>query len=313
MYGFAPLRTHTPYAVYLSDLDLVWSATPTRAEVEAQARGLGIVDFDDAKLAFFVAELVSIFALVPSPLVFHKVSEVEFTVEARIGGSIRWKFSLALADSSATACFFRNQTVAAFANHSFLAYKVSQLENLIKARDKYTMYLEENYKTVNGSELMDKYKRQHGDDARLLASYDRDSTNRRIRKLYGKLLAKRRQKSESLVWDNVKVSLRDATTWEANSDSPFVDADLDEKVSDMPKPSFGLKNIPKLEHQSQSESQSQSQSQSQPHFPSLSQLNTPHWPSSSPPPSQLSSPAKRGRSDSSVSPKRKRVGVIGRR
>lgn len=275
IYGFAALCTQ-PYAVYVSDLDKVWIARPETAEVFDTARSVGIADFGHDKLPFFVAELAKLFTADPLPLHFSKVSDVEFRISAKVAGNIDWEFRLPLADSSVTAEFFRQVLLCEFANHSFLAYKVSQLENLLRARDEYTLYLEENYKTVNGSELMDKYKRQHADAPRLLATYDRDVSNQRISHLYRELVRNHHAEGDSLVWDNVDVALRDKVTWQANDVESECAVKLEQKspipledVKPDPAPSMGV--VPKLE-----------------------------------------SPEKRARSDSS-SPKRKRLGIVGRR
>lgn len=278
MYGFTALCTQDiPYAVYASDLNSVWVSCPSEEEVYEKANLLGIANFNDSKLKFFLDELVKIYGSESPPLLISKESDVLFTIEAEVSDNIKWNFQLKLADSSVTAEFFKNTCISGFANHSFLVYKISQLENLIKARDKYTLYLEENYKTVNGTELMQKYKRQHLDDALLLMKYDRDNTNKRIRNLYRRLLSKHLQKGENLIWDKVAISLKDISTWQANTPIEsqelldFKDSVESQSASQDTTTNFG--NIPKLESQSQN----------------------------------------RVKAKSSTSPKRKRIGMVGRR
>lgn len=263
MYGITALG-NSPYAVYLSDMEMVWFTSPTKKEVCDKASAQGISDFDESKLAFFVGELVKMFGAQSPSLKFFRQSNVLFTIETQVAQNIPWHFELRLADSSETASFFRNVCVSTFANHNFLLYKISQLEHLIKARDKYIVYLEENYKTINGMELMEKYKRQHVEDARLLVNYDKDSTNLRIRTLYRNYLKRQTEwNPENRLWDNLKVALKDKSTWRANMDeSPDlpVDTKFEEKSpyqtqsqTQAQDSKIRLGEIPRLDSQKRSE------------------------------------------------------------
>lgn len=262
MYGISALG-NKPYAVYLSDMTSVWFTSPTEKEVYAKANAQGISDFDDAKLAFFVGELVKLFGAQSSSLTFSRKSSVLFTIDVQVAENVPWTFQLKLADASETASFFRNVCVSAFANHSFLVYKISQLEHQIRARDKYTLYLEENYKTVNGRELMDKYKRQHVDDARLLAPYEREPSNQRIKSAYRKYLSTQKNLDpETRIWDNIDVALKDDSTWRANTGDTtelLVDAKTESSLTHTQRQmksqdsKVALGDIPKLDSQKRKE------------------------------------------------------------
>lgn len=256
LYGITALG-NPPYAVYVSDMTSVWFTSPSKKEVYEKAIAHGISDFDDSKLAFFVGELVKLFGAQSQSLRFSRKSDVLFTIDVTVAENIPWTFQLKLADASETASFFRSLCLSSFANHGYLVYKVSQLEHLIRARDKYTMYLEENYKTVNGMELMEKYKRQHVDDARLLAKYERESSNLRIRSMYRNYLTKKNLDIESQVWDNINVALKDTSTWRANlgeTTESLVDAKNESYSRQGSQDSkLGLGTIPKLDSQKRKE------------------------------------------------------------
>lgn len=92
----------------------------------------------------------------------------QILLRVEISPTITWTFTARRCDSALAARFFAHASRQAFAQASALRYKVSVLESALAAKDNYTLYLEENYKTVNGSELMQKYRRQHKDDAQWL-------------------------------------------------------------------------------------------------------------------------------------------------
>lgn len=261
MYGITALG-NPPYAVYLSDMRSVWFTSPTEKEVNDKARAHGISDFNEAKLAFFVGELVKLFGAQSLSLTFSRKSRVLFTIDVQVAENLPWTFQLKLADASETASFFRNVCVSTFANHSYLVFKISQLEHLIRARDKYILYLEENYKTVNGRELMDKYKRQHVGDARLLAPYEREPSNQRIKSLYRKYLSTQKHLDpETRIWDNINVALKDDSTWRANTSEMTESLVMTESYSPThtrrqmksQDSNIALGNIPELDSQKRKE------------------------------------------------------------
>lgn len=282
MYGFAPLCTQA-YAVYVSDMEKVWMGKYGKEKVFETAESLGIVDFDEEKFVLLINELASLFEAGLVKLV--RDSDVTFTVEAKIMGHITWTFELDLAESSEAAAFFKNVLVSEFANHSFLTYKISQLENLIRARDEYTLYLEENYKTVNGSELIDKYRRQHVDASRLLARYDRTVSNSRITEQYKNLVERHHADGKSRAWANAEISFKDETAWSANKGLSLEKSSIEMEVEQ------DYVEV-KQEHVEVKQEQEQTK---------ISSLK------------KELSPPKRVKTEPGTSPKRKRVGILGRR
>lgn len=201
LYGFS--ARSDGYTVYVSDMLKVWMAEASKVDIYAQARSLGVAGFDQTQFFAFVDELSLRFRSEKVAIHHHRRT---FKVKVQID-SLLWEIQLRPASSDETCGFFRKLSMCGFANHTFLVYRVSQLENLIRARDKYLLYLEENYKTVNGSELMDKYRRQHSADAVFLSPYDKNAVDERIVKQYREIPNRT---------DTVGVALRDTVTWEAN-------------------------------------------------------------------------------------------------
>lgn len=213
MYAFH-LHPANAYLCYLTDLGSVWAETASRDDVAERARALGLLRVDSDTLGVLELDIQAAFE--------DKLVHIE-----QLGGlyivsvdlpSLTWKIRLQKMDPPHAASFLASLNISQFANHSYLSYKVSQLEKALRAKDKYTLYLEENYKTVNGTVLMDKYKRQNADDAPFLQPYSRGIFDGRVRELYG-LLGRKLEADpdsrDSLVWNLIDSVTQDVQTWKA--------------------------------------------------------------------------------------------------
>lgn len=175
MYGFSQCA---PYSLYLTNWTDVWVDAPPLDALYARARRAGMPDFDAAKLRYLTRQLA---AKLAGPVRFT-FAGTNALLDLPVTPQLTWLFALAPASPAEAARVFRNLALQSFANHSLLQAKVRLLENMVRARDTYTLYLEENYKTINGTELMDKYRRQHRDEARFLDKYVRDETDAEVRR-----------------------------------------------------------------------------------------------------------------------------------
>lgn len=206
MYGFCK---SAPYSVVLTDLQDVWIDAPDEDEVATMARAAGIGDFNAAKCSYLVLLLAHVF---DQDNLQMKVLRDTFTMNTMVGDGIEWEFKLVKADANATSVFFRRLSLSQFQNHAYLLLKVQQLESMIRAKDKYTLYLEENYKTINGSELMDKYKRQNDDEAELLCKYNSTHITTQVNALYDLL------PQGHGTWSTVTLAVKDTGTWVASAE-----------------------------------------------------------------------------------------------
>ncbi|KAM9889831.1 hypothetical protein OXX79_011864 [Metschnikowia pulcherrima] len=185
------------------------------------------------------------------------------------------------------------------ANHSLSLFREHQLENLVRVRDEYTLYLEENYKTVNGTELMDKYRRQHPDSAKLLERDSKSDLGSKMTFLYSDYLRKSKaQNPQSWPWKDLELMARRQEEW-ANA------------LQAMPKDSSLLcqKSSAELTAlQMFATSQKRNRSHSDEDIPSKSRIKLEPDSEKDSPVSQSSSPSRK------ISPtKRKRLGYLGRR
>lgn len=213
MYAFH-LHPANAYLCYLTDLGSVWAETASRDDVAERARALGLLRVDSETLDVLEQEIQAAF---DNKLVHIEQLGDLYTVSVDLP-SLTWEIRLQKMDLPQAASFLASLNISQFANHSYLAYKVSQLEKALRAKDKYTLYLEENYKTVNGTVLMDKYRRQNTDDAPFLKPYSRGIFDGRVRELYGLLgrkLEAEPDSRESLIWNLIDSVTQDVQTWKA--------------------------------------------------------------------------------------------------
>lgn len=202
--GFAP---GAPYAVYVTDFASVWYDVPTLADIAAKARSLGVVGFGTTQINYLLEAAQKAFGKGDFDLQKENDS---YSLSFVLSENLTWSFSLRLADSLLASSVFAHLTATQYANHAYLLTKISSLERSLAAKDNYITYLEENYKTINGSELVDKFKRQHKDEASLLSKYDPDALSAVADSAFA-------EKSPGL-WDVVQDASSDTKTWLAASE-----------------------------------------------------------------------------------------------
>lgn len=238
MYAFH-LHPANAYLCYLTDLGSVWAETASRDDVAERARALGLLRVDSDTLGVLELEIQAAF---DDKLVHIKQLGDLYIVSVDLP-NLTWKMRLQKMDPPHAASFLASLNISQFANHSYLAYKVSQLEKALRAKDKYTLYLEENYKTVNGTVLMDKYRRQNADDAPFLQPYSRGIFDGRVRELYG-LLGRKLEADpgsrDSLIWNLIDSVTQDVQTWKAGqwiqlSDTAAVKTEQDTMIGEPTK------------------------------------------------------------------------------
>lgn len=216
MYGFA---RRSPYAVYVTDLVRLWHDCPTEETVHKNAVVAGLSDFDSAKLSVFVSQLEDVFAN-SHQLRFSAPEDNAVEVEAPLTKEFTWKIHLQQADAEAASAFFSQQLTHSLFNHNFLLFKIAKLEEALRSKDNYTLYLEENYKTVNGSQLIDKYKRQHANESESLSKYNHDTADIAVCSAYRNLTLKHSAKAASgnalFLWNYISTAVNDSLTWKSS-------------------------------------------------------------------------------------------------
>lgn len=282
MYAFHLSGASAPraYSCYVSDLTSVWVHQATGEEFAEKAKKLGMSRVDSKTLDILAKEIYTAFYEEKSAIV--KPLNADFLVSVHLG-SLTWEMRLQKIDPTKSAAFMAALNIHQFANHSYLAYKVSQLEKALRAKDKYTLYLEENYKTVNGTALMDKYRRQNAGEAVLLEPYSRAAFDAHVDEHYGSL-ARRLEACPSswttLLYDVIGSVFHDVQTWTTGA---WILGHLKEEASEAPDPAVKSEPASKVV---------KSEPRDDP-IPKLEPASTP---------SQGSSPSKR-----------QRVGLLGRK
>lgn len=279
----------------------VWKHTPDASEIRDSALSANISDFNSETLNYLVRRFLELFACPQTNLTF-KVTDPNMEIHLKISENLTWKFVLTKCLDSENSRFFRDFCLLSFNAYSILQHKAAKLEEVIHIQQKYALYLEENYKTVNGTELMDKYKRQHPEDAKHLLEFDSQQFETFCRNEYTKQSL---AKSAKQTWSKIKLALQDNSWIHEKSDLMQEDmgikikkeknASLDEVTAHMPVGAINLKR-PQLE-EVDGETNKRVKKEYSMHIPS------------SPTKPRSSSPI---RLDGS-SPKRRRIGRIGRK
>lgn len=173
--GFA--RVDELFVLYVSDWESVWQHVPSVETVRAQALEANIADFDGEKLRYLVSQIVAIFEADSLSGCEPEIRETSAALNFQVSllDSLQWTFLLAPCDEQTRSQFFKALCEVNISNQKYLLFQTRKLYKIIKIQQKYALYLEENYKTVNGSELMDKYRRQHPEDALHLQTFSKES------------------------------------------------------------------------------------------------------------------------------------------
>lgn len=148
-----------PYALYVTDWASVWTHVPTPDELAGMAEDAGILDFDTEKYNYLVAQLAAAFA--EKSVLYAQPAPQTIVATAQISDQVTWTLDAGLASDAAAKGFFRDMLAMGYTQAMFFEFELQRLHAVVAAKERYITYLEENYKTVNGSELIDKYKRQH--------------------------------------------------------------------------------------------------------------------------------------------------------
>lgn len=196
MCGFAAAA---PYAVYVTDFVCLWYDAPTPQDVTAEARRLGVLDFTTGHLDRLVSDLAQHFDEVSVAANDGKDS-LRATVALSL--SLAWRFSLPRASPERAASFFAALAARQLVNHDYLLSTLRAMEAVVAAKDNYITYLEENYKTINGSDLLDKYRKQHPSELNMLNARRRSHLEMPILPPGG-------------LWDSAHRALQDTSTWKA--------------------------------------------------------------------------------------------------
>lgn len=202
------------YSLYITNMKLVWQDAPSIEQVHRKALQKGLTDFDHEKRRILISNLATAVRESCGEVTFSFSSPLLIRAKAKISETLSWNFGADLCDPQKTATFYRDLCFQMLANHSYSLFREHQLENLVRVRDDYTLYLEENYKTVNGTELMDKYRRQHPDSAKLLERDSKSDLDSKMTFLYSDYLGKSKaQNPQSWPWKDLELMARRQEEW----------------------------------------------------------------------------------------------------
>lgn len=155
------------FEVYVGDMENVWRHSPSEEDIREKAALASISDFDSERYSYLIGCFRAAFAEPQKNLTFE-LRDSTMRIETIISDGLTWVFCLKKCLLSESTFFYRDLCLLSFGGYSFLQYKARKLQEMVQTQLKYALYLEENYKTINGTELIDKYRRQHPAEAKYL-------------------------------------------------------------------------------------------------------------------------------------------------
>lgn len=224
IYGYQCDFDNKTYSIYITDFKNVWLERLSKQDIIDRANSYGIEDTEDEKLHYLLevlrtgiecgdADKTLLFSIMN---INETRSNNENAIHVKFNGEISWDFSVEKQSPSNAIDLLSQINFQQFENHNYLNYKIEQLERLVNIKDHYTVYLSENYKAINGDELIRKYKKNNKTDAKYLHKYDRKSWNRQTENSYMDLVKKEQNSSENWydkVWLSIEKSINDKRSW----------------------------------------------------------------------------------------------------
>lgn len=224
IYGYQCDFNNKAYSIYITDFKNVWLERLSKQDIIDKANSYGIEDTEDEKLHYLLEVLrngvecgdVDKTLLFSITKINRTMSDNENTIQAKFTGEIDWDFSVVKQSPSNAIDVISQINFQQFENHNYLNYKVEQLERLINIKDHYIIYLSENYKAINGDELIKKYRKNNKADAKYLHKYDRKLWSRKTENSYMDVVKKEQNSNENWydkVWLSIEKSINDKRSW----------------------------------------------------------------------------------------------------
>lgn len=169
------------YQFYATDFESVWKEGITAKEIAERARTLGM---EDAGKGEESSEYKILLDALESEASVQDNKNVALRLELQrlvvaLTGDITWNFYAIEQTPPEAARFFAQFNTQLFSKVDFLQYTASVLEELLQSKDHYISFLTENYRAVNGDELLKKYR--GGDGAK---KYSKSDISSRILETY---------------------------------------------------------------------------------------------------------------------------------
>ena len=224
IYGYQCDFNNKGYSIYITDFKNVWIETLSKKGIIEKVNSYGIEDTEDEKLHYLLEVLKNGVESrdADKTLVFSidEVNRTEFHKEGiiygKFNGEIEWDFSMVKQPPSVAIDVISQINFQQCENHNYLNYKIEQLERLIGIKDQYITFLSENYKAINGDQLIKKYRKNNKTDAKYLHKYDKTLWSRSTENSYKDIMREKQNANDNIddrVWTSIEKSINDKSSW----------------------------------------------------------------------------------------------------
>lgn len=242
LYGYEFSSESKSYLICTTDLNNVWIERLDKSQIIKKAKRFGIEDLNDK-----IEDLLTIFSEGFGARSKDKTLKFEINdqslgatdvINIEFEQDVQWKFELEKQSCQIATEFFVSMNMQQFRNHAFLNYKIQQLEKAIKDKDHYMLYLEQNYKAVNGNEIIKKFHRMNENQVTFAKPFDMEEWNQKIRLSY----KPRSSADESdvpektVIWRYIEELISDQNTWRFAQPIPATEPlkDIKKEADDSP-------------------------------------------------------------------------------
>lgn len=224
IYGYQCDFNNKEYSIYVTDFKNVWIEELSKQNIIERANSYGIEDTEDEKLYYLLEVLKNGVESrdADKPLLFSvdEINRAELLKEnailGKFNGEIEWDFTIRKQPPSVAIDVISQINFQQCENHNYLNYKIEQLERLINIKDHYISFLSENYKAINGDQLIKKYRKNNKADAKYLHKYDKTLWSRNTENSYKDVVTKKQNSNENIddrVWSSIEKSINDKSSW----------------------------------------------------------------------------------------------------
>lgn len=220
------------YTIYCTNFYDAWIEKLNKEDIIAKATETGIEITNDETLDVLLQTFSDRFNedLISESLTFEVETPIKKEDSIATEGSanitihfqhdVEWSFYLSLASERVRSQILSMINIHQCMNQNFLMYKINKLESLIEAKDKYTLFLSENYKAINGEDLIKKYIHNNKADSEYLAKYNKERWDASIQSSYASMLRKMKYMKKSVlenIWINIIAAFNDKIPWRITS------------------------------------------------------------------------------------------------
>ncbi|CCE85273.1 Piso0_004856 [Millerozyma farinosa CBS 7064] len=228
LYGYEFSGESKSYLICTTDLNDVWIERLNKSQIIKKAKRFGIEDLSDK-----VEDLLAVFSEGFGSRSKNKTLKFEINdqslgatdvINIIFAQDIQWRFELQKQSHQIATEFFASMNIQQFRNHAFLDYKIQQLERAIKDKDHYILYLEQNYKAVNGNEIIRKFHRMNENQVTFAKPFDMEEWHKKVGLSYKPRYSSDESdgSEKTTMWRQIEESVSNQDTWRLTQPPPAI-------------------------------------------------------------------------------------------